>query len=95
MPWGRKRSEVAPIRAANGTAEKARQVPIDDLQRSTASIVGRWRKSAAPDVLRRTQSPDTTLVDIFQTERNLDQPAEPLTAVLDVLRGSREPVSPR
>jgi hypothetical protein len=34
-------------------------------------------------------------VDIFQSERAIEEPEEPLTAVLDVLRGSHEPASTR
>jgi hypothetical protein len=67
---------------------------VDDLRLSTASIVGRMRQTAAPDVLKES-SPDTTLVDIFQSEKDVEESGEPLAAVLDVLRGSREPASSR
>jgi curved DNA-binding protein CbpA len=107
LPWRRKDdiqpgpSDItgAPSRPATRTAppaapRRARGSHVDDLRSSTASIVGRWRKTAAPDVLR-TKDPDTTLVDIFQSERAIEEPEEPLTAVLDVLRGSHEPASTR
>jgi curved DNA-binding protein CbpA len=80
----------APVASA---PRPARRTTVDDLRLSTASIVGRMRQTAAPDVLKET--PDTTLVDIFQSEKDIEEPAEPLSAVLDVLRGSREPANSR
>jgi curved DNA-binding protein CbpA len=104
LPW-RRRDDGRPLpsditkspdrpAAPPPAPRRARGSQVDDLRSSTASIVGRWRKTAAPDVLR-TKDPDTTLVDIFQSERAIEEPEEPLTAVLDVLRGSHEPASAR
>lgn len=76
-------------------ARRTRSANVDEMRLSTASIVGRWRQNATPDVLRTQRTPDTTLVDIFQSERAIDEPAEPLNAVLDVLRGSRESANSR
>ncbi len=81
----------APLRPTR----RSSPMTVDEMRLSTASIVGRWRQNATPDVLRTQTAPDTTLVDIFQSERAIDEPAEPLSAVLDVLRGSREPASSR
>ena len=88
------RVEMAPVAEATPTApRRVRPTSVDDLRLSTASIVGRLRQSATPPDVLRAQAPDTTLVDIFQSERELEEPAEPLSAVLDVLRGSREPAN--
>jgi curved DNA-binding protein CbpA len=83
--------QPGPPTAASSALDRA-PAPVEALRLSTASIVGRWRKSAAPDVLRTSKQPDTTLVDIFRSERDIDDEHEPLTAALDVLRGSRQPV---
>jgi hypothetical protein len=59
-------------------------------------MVGRWRTSVnAKDARAGGRKPDTTLVDIFQSERDVETPSEPLSAVLDILRGSRDPVELR
>lgn len=106
LPWRRKaRAEGVAAPDITESTVPARREPgpslprhgrrdIEDLRYSTASIVGRLRKSAAPDVLR-TKEPDTTLVDIFQSERAMEEPEEPLTAMMDVLRGAREPANTR
>jgi hypothetical protein len=59
------------------------------LHASTSAMVGRWRKNARGYEAR---TPDTTLVDIFRSERAIDDADEPLTGVMDVLRRSREAV---
>jgi hypothetical protein len=46
----------------------------------------------APDADDAANRPDGTLVDIFRSEDELERSSEPLSAVLDVLRGSRHPV---
>ena len=73
-----------------------RAAPVEDLHSSTASMVGRWRTSVnAKDAADGGRNPDTTLVDIFQSERDVEASSEPLAAVLDILRGSRDPVELR
>jgi DnaJ domain len=74
-------------------------VPVDELRLSTASMVGRWRSAvgaaagtASGETIDAERGPDSTLVDIFRSEHELESPSEPLSAVLDVLRGSRRPV---
>lgn len=75
---------------------RRRTAPVEDLHLSTASMVGRWRDSAnANQAGNGGCKPDTTLVDIFQSERDVENPSEPLAAVLDILRGSRDPVELR
>lgn len=79
---------------ATPSVPRRRQVPVDELQMSTASMVGRWRNSVArPDAAAR--QPDSTLVDIFQSEHDVETHAEPLSAVLDILRGDHHPVESR
>lgn len=71
-----------------------------ELRSSTAAMVARWRNTTgtpaggpAPAVGAGDDArPDTTLVDIFRSEQALEEPGEPLSAVIDVLRGSKAPV---
>ena len=83
--------------AAFAALTRRRGVPVDELRLSTASMVGRWRTAvgaaaaATEDDARSNGAPDSTLVDIFRSEEELDSPAEPLSAALEVLRGSRRP----
>ena len=65
----------------------------DDLRTSTASMVGRWRTKA--NATPASSEPDLTLVDIFRSEQEIETQSEPLSAVLDVLRGTRNPVESR
>jgi hypothetical protein len=71
----------------------------DDLAASTASMIARWRNTVglteAPAPPADDKAPDTTLVEIFQSEQDVDAQDEPLTAVLDILRGSRRPIESR
>jgi hypothetical protein len=69
-------------------------VPADELRTSTASMVGRWRANAAIGG-ETDRTPDSTLVDIFRSEHEIESLSEPLSAVLDVLRGSRSAVESR
>lgn len=68
------------------------QMDADELRVSTAATIARWRRSVG---LRESQAtseggePDTTLVEIVSSERKMDDASEPLTAVLDILRGSQ------
>jgi hypothetical protein len=81
-----------PMRA---TMVRRRGVQADELRLSTASMVGRWRSSVGATADAPTTAtiderrPDSTLVDIFRSEQELEEPSEPLSAVLDVLKGSR------
>jgi curved DNA-binding protein CbpA len=90
---------LAPLKAHRATTAatlrpQRSQAPVDELQESTASMVGRWRSSVArPEVPAR--QPDSTLVDIFQSERDVETHAEPLSAVLDILRGDHRTVESR
>ncbi len=68
---------------------------VDELRTSTASMVGRWRASVAGNAGETEHAPDSTLVDIFRSEQEIEAQSEPLSAVLDVLRGSRSAVESR
>ena len=70
-----------------------RSASADDVRTSTASMVGRWRTKV--NTTPAPSGPDLTLVDIFRSEEEIETQSEPLTAVLDVLRGSRKPVESR
>ena len=86
--------DIPRLPSASFTGRRA--APVEDLHSSTASMVGRWRTSVnARDADAGGRKPDTTLVDIFQSERDVETPSEPLAAVLDILRGSRDPVELR
>lgn len=74
---------------------RRRGLPADELRTSTASMVGRWRASAVSGGREAERGPDSTLVDIFRSEKEVEALAEPLSAVLDVLRGSRNAVESR
>ena len=56
-------------------------------------MVGRWRTKV--NTTPAPSGPDLTLVDIVRSEEEIETQSEPLTAVLDVLRGSRKPVESR
>lgn len=84
------RSNAEPLSAS---IVRRRGGNADDLRTSTASMVGRWRAKAP--VAPTSTEPDLTLVDIFRSEQEVESQAEPLSAVLDVLRGSRNPVESR
>lgn len=75
---------------------RRRDASADELRLSTASMVGRWRDTVAAGANRERgdagHGPDPTLVDIFRSEEELEAQSEPLSAVLDVLRGSRHSV---
>jgi curved DNA-binding protein CbpA len=69
---------------------RTRRTGTQELRDSTAAMLGRWRESIAsrtPSSPKETE-PDGTLVEIFRSEQAVEEPDEPLTAALDVLRGS-------
>lgn len=73
-------------------------IDADQLRVSTAATIARWRKSVGLKQLDTSlalpvDGPDTTLVDIVASERELEEDSEPLSAVLDILRGSNRPVN--
>ncbi len=80
------------LREQFGFGQKDEPLDADELRASTATTIARWRRSVglnAPDSIAQLDSPDTTLVDIFEVERQIDETDEPLAAVIDILRGSR------
>lgn len=58
------------------------------LQASVASTRERWRR-AATAAAQAQPAPDTTLVEIFSSEREIESKSEPLSAVMEILRGAR------
>jgi hypothetical protein len=82
----------AALRDLGANATKDEPMDADELRKSTAATIARWRTSIG---LREApasdgERPDTTLVDIVKGERDLDGADEPLTAVIDILRGARK-----
>ena len=71
---------------------KDEPMDADELRQSTAATIARWRKSVGLRESRRESAPDQTLVEIFESEKEIDSADEPLAAVLDILRGSRNKV---
>jgi DnaJ-like protein len=79
------------------------EVPVDadSLRASTADTIARWRNSVGlkptlhdampPLRVPDGSAPDRTLVEIVETERDIDakDEGEPLNAVMDILRRSR------
>lgn len=64
-------------------------IDADTLRISTAETIARWRRSVGLRELRAEASaPDTTLVEIVDSERDLDARADgaPLESVLEILR---------
>lgn len=65
----------------------------DELQASTAAMISRWRHTIGlrPPSVREgvADTPSSTLVDIVESERGLDEQSEPLSAVIDILRGAQ------
>jgi hypothetical protein len=78
--------------------EKDEPMDADELRQSTAQTIARWRKSVGLRELPQAEigeEPDSTLADIVQAEREIEEQSEPLAAVLDILRGSRASESRR
>jgi len=67
---------------------------VGDLRASTARMLERWRANAGirPGGASAAAEPDTTLVDIFKTERELEAHGDPLTAVMEILRAPKDVV---
>lgn len=80
-------------------AGREEAIDPDELRASTAAVIARWRKSMGLRVLPGQALPDeepsTDLVEIVDTERQIEESAgEPLAAVIDILRGAhKKPVS--
>ncbi len=69
------------------------QLTPEELRESTAAIIQRWRKSmglraGAPS--GDGGEPSKTLVEIVEGERDLEAEAEPIDAVMEILRGARK-----
>ncbi len=79
---------------AAAAVPKDEPVGPEELRASTAAMISRWRNSVGlrPDVgdaaVDAARKPSTKLVEIVESERRLDQPDEPLAAVMDILRGT-------
>ncbi len=71
---------------------------VKDLRASTERMLERWRTNAniqtrAADAADGAPPPDSTLVDIFRTERNLKDHGDPLAAVMEILKAPAEVIS--
>lgn len=79
----------APVaRPARLRATRATRQDPGALQASVASTRERWRRAATS--VQPESAPDTTLVEIFSSERELESKSgEPLAAVMEILRGAR------
>ena len=83
---------VAALRDVTGGMPNDEPVSAEELHTSTSAMIARWRHSVglrplavAPDAI----APSTDLVDIVQTEREIEADSAPLSAVIDILRNSR------
>jgi hypothetical protein len=84
---------VPKLRELAVAVPKDEPVGPDELRASTAAMISRWRNSVGLRPLAEAESaataePDTTLVEIVESERDLERHDEPLAAVMDILRGS-------
>jgi hypothetical protein len=73
------------------SAAKDEPVSADELHTSTAAMIARWRNSVGLRNLAPAAAaaePSTELVEIVQTEREIEAESAPLNAVLDILRHS-------
>jgi hypothetical protein len=83
-----------------GAAESEEATDPEELATSTAAMISRWRNSVGlkniqPDMLPGADvpiAPSGTLVEIVESERELDSESEPIAAVLDILRGTRNSI---
>lgn len=78
-------------RTQNQPVRRPKASDVASLQASTGQMLERWRANAGiqTEASQQSSAPDTTLVDIFRTEEELDQAQDPLNAVMDVLRSDR------
>ncbi|MBI5288221.1 MAG: DnaJ domain-containing protein [Chloroflexi bacterium] len=74
-------------------APRGRKSDIGDLRASTARMLDRWRTNAGiRSQADGGRAPDTTLVDIFKTEKELESHGDPLAAVMEILRAPADVV---
>jgi len=84
-----------------GAAEQEEPANPEELRSSTAAMISRWRhsvglKNIQPDMLPGADVPIATLVEIVESEREIDEgESEPIAAVLDILRGTRNSLDRR
>jgi hypothetical protein len=86
---------VAALRDARPALAKDEPVSADELHSSTAAMIAHWRNSVGLRNLApaaAASEPSTELVEIVQTEREIEAESAPLNAVLDILRHSRRGV---
>jgi hypothetical protein len=88
-------AHMARFRELGGGA-KDEQADAGEIHASTAAMISRWRnsvglRSMAP-AAQGDAEPSMRLVDIVESEHDLGAPDEPLSAVIDILRGARRGV---
>jgi hypothetical protein len=74
--------------------EPDESLDTDELRASTAAIISRWRQSMGlrapePRDVHDADAPSKTLVEIVEAEHDLESETEPLTTVMDILRGHK------
>jgi len=79
------------------SAERDAAIDPDELRASTSAVIARWRTNMGLRPSLRdfagpgTGAPSTELVEIVESERQLDEnESEPLMAVIDILRGAHK-----
>jgi hypothetical protein len=89
----RMRSSAARKQESGDSAPIGPILDADELHASTAAMISRWRTRIGSRSLPAGEdpatAPSTTLVDVVESERDLDDQNEPLAAVIDILRGAR------
>jgi hypothetical protein len=82
--------EVQVPQLATATPLRDEGIDADELRASTAATIARWRASIGlkASVATDGTAPSSELVDIVESERELDTEGEPLNAVMEILRGS-------
>jgi hypothetical protein len=82
--------EIQVPQLATAAPVRDETIDADELRASTAATIARWRASVglkAP-ATPVDATPSSELVDIVETEREVDTDGEPLNAVMEILRGS-------
>jgi len=81
-----------------GRPEADEPLDTDELRASTAAIISRWRQSMGlhapqPSEALDADAPSKTLVEIVEVEHDLGSQSEPLSTVMEILRGKKTTAS--
>ena len=80
--------EIQVPQMAPGAPVRDDTMDADELRASTAATIARWRASVGLKAPAVDATPSNELVDIVESEREVDTDGEPLNAVMEILRGS-------